>query len=285
LPYPATIGSMSNQQFQCELSWSASRAKEWERCRRENWYARYGSWGWWTEQPRGEKYEIMVHKCLTSLPAFTGNCMHQAIECWFQLKRDGTTMSAKELYDHAVEIFREGWRESAGEGWKARPNKSTHLLEHHCDTPIPKERTEASRSLLERCSKYFVESPDLAPVREAHPDHWQSLETMDTYLYLGTKIYAIPDFAYVDGDTVHIWDWKTGKPRDADLFQLHTYALYACEKWSTDPEQIVLNAAYIDEGHVLTIPVDLNRLSETQDEMSSSLREMMEAHYDPDVDV
>jgi hypothetical protein len=57
---PATIGSMANQQFQCELSWSASRAKEWERCRRENWYARYGSWGWWTEQPRGEKYEIMV---------------------------------------------------------------------------------------------------------------------------------------------------------------------------------------------------------------------------------
>jgi hypothetical protein len=84
---------MSNQQFQCELSWSASRAKEWECCRRENWYARYGSWGWWTEQPRGEKYEIMVHKCLTSLPAFAGNCMHQAIERWFQLKRDDTTLS------------------------------------------------------------------------------------------------------------------------------------------------------------------------------------------------
>jgi CRISPR/Cas system-associated exonuclease Cas4 (RecB family) len=107
---------------------------------------------------------------------------------------------------------------------------------------------------------------------------------MDTYLFLGTKIYAIPDFAYIDGDIVHIWDWKTGKPRDADLFQLHTYTLYACEKWSTDPEQIVLNAAYIGEGHVLTTPVDLNRLSETQEEMSASLREMMEAHYDPDVD-
>jgi hypothetical protein len=25
--------------------------------------------------------------------------MHQAIERWFQLKRDGTTMTAKELYD------------------------------------------------------------------------------------------------------------------------------------------------------------------------------------------
>ena len=123
------------------------------------------------------------------------------------------------------------------------------------------EHTEASRAFLERCSKYFVDSPDLAPVRDAHPDHWQSLETMATYSFLGTKIYAIPDFTYIDGETVHIWDWKTGKPRDADLFQLHTYALYACEKWSTDPEQIVLHAAYIGEGHVQTTPVDSNRLS------------------------
>ena len=46
----------------------------------------------------------------------------------------------------------------------------------------------------------------------------------------------------------------------------------------------MLHAAYIGEGHVLTMPVDLNRLSEAQDEMSASLREMMESHYDPDVD-
>jgi CRISPR/Cas system-associated exonuclease Cas4 (RecB family) len=226
----------------------------------------------------------MVHKCLTSLPAFAGNCMHRAIERWFQVKRGGTTMSAKELYDKAVELFRIGWRQSSGEGWKSRPNKRTHLLEHHYGTPIPKERTEAARSLLERCSKYFVESPDLVPVREAHPDHWRSLEKMDTYLFLGTKIYAILDFVYADGDTVHIWDWKTGKPRDADLFQLHTYALYAREKWSANPEQIVLHAAYIGEQQVLTTPVDLDRLSAAQDEMSISLREMKKAHYDPDVD-
>lgn len=275
---------MATKQFQCELSWSASRAKEFERCRRENWYARYASWGWWTERPRGEKYDIMVHKCLTSLPAYAGDCMHRAIERWFQLKQGGTTMTTKELYDEAVDLFREGWRQSSTDGWEARPNKSTHLMEHHYGVEIPKERTEAARDLLERCAKYFPESADLAPVREAHPDHWRSLETMDTYLYLGTKIYAVPDFAYMEGDTVHIWDWKTGKPREADMFQLHTYALYACEKWSADPEDIVLHAAYLGEGQVQTLEVDLNKLSQVQDEMSASLREMMDVHYDPDVD-
>ncbi|MFK5955612.1 MAG: PD-(D/E)XK nuclease family protein [Planctomycetota bacterium] len=275
---------MATKQFQCELSWSASRAKEFERCRRENWYGRYASWGWWTEKPLGEKYDIMVHKCLTSLPAYAGDCMHRAIERWFQLKQGGTTMSTKELYEEAVELFREGWRQSASDDWKARPNKSTHLLEHHYEVPIPKERTEAARELLERCANYFMHAPELAPVREAHPDNWRSLETMDTYQFLGTKIYAVPDFAYAEGDVVHIWDWKTGKPRDADIFQLHTYALYACEKWSVDPENIVLYAAYLGEEQVQQIPVDLNRLSHAQDEMSASLREMMDIHYDPDVD-
>ena len=65
---------MALKQFKCELSWSVSRGKEWQRCRKENWFARYGSWGWWTERPRGEKWDIMVHKSLTWLPAFAGNC-------------------------------------------------------------------------------------------------------------------------------------------------------------------------------------------------------------------
>jgi hypothetical protein len=114
----ARIGSMDNRQFQCELSWSASRVKEWERCRRENWYARYGSWGWWTEQPRGEKYEITVHKCLTSLPAFTGNCMHQAIEHWFQLKRDDTTLSLCHAFNNPPPTI----SQQMPIGWERKPS-------------------------------------------------------------------------------------------------------------------------------------------------------------------
>ncbi len=210
--------------------------------------------------------------------------MHRAIERWFQLKREGTEMQANELYEEAVELFREGWRQSAGDGWQAKPNKSTHLFEHQYRIPIPKERTEAARNLLEKCSVYFLQAPEIEPVREAHPDSWRSLETMDSYLFLGTKIYAVPDFAYMDGEILHIWDWKTGKPREDDLFQLHTYALYACEKWSADPGSIVLHAAYLGEGKVQSIPVDLNRLSQVQDKMTASIREMMDVHYDPDAD-
>ncbi len=275
---------MALKEIRCELSWSASRAKEFLRCKREYWYGRYASWGWWKEEPRGQKFEIMVHKTLTSLPAYAGDCMHRAIERWFQLKRAGSSMNAQELYEEARELFREGWRQSSGDGWRARPNKSTHLEEHHYGRELPPDKLEAVRAHLERCAKNFCEMPALEPVRAAHPDSWRALESLDTYLFLGTKVYAVPDFGYQEGETVHIWDWKTGKPREEDLFQLLTYGLYACEKWGADPDDIKLYAAYIGTGEVKPIPVSIEALSQAQDRMSESVREMMEVHYDPDVD-
>ena len=275
---------MAATQLKCELSWSASRAKESERCRRENWYSRYASWGWWTERPRAEKFDIMVHKNLTSLPAFTGDVIHRAIERWFQLRKAGSNMNAMELFEEAREMFRLGWRQSSTEAWQERPNKTTHLFEHHYKWDITAERTTAARDLMMRSTKYFMESPQLAPVRQVAPENWLAVESLDTYQFLGTKVYAVPDFAYQEEEKVHIWDWKTGKPREDDIFQLYTYALYACERWQTDPEDIVLHAAYLGAGQVQDIPVQIDRLSEAQDRMSMSLREMMDIHYDPDVD-
>ena len=273
---------MASRQFKCEFSWSSSREKEWERCRREYWYSRYASWGWWKEKPKGQKYEIMIHKSLTSLPAFTGDCVHKALELWFQSKKKGNELSAKDLYDKSVEIFREGWRQSAGEDWKARPNKSIHLQEHHFGEEIVKSQTESARLLLEQCANYFVKSSDLAMVREVNPKQYLSLETLGTYLFEGVKVYAVPDFAYHDGATVHIWDWKTGKPREEDMYQLYTYALYGREKWSASLDNTVLHVAYLGEGHVNTTEVDLRYLSYVEQRMSLAMHQMFDSHYDPD---
>lgn len=275
---------MATTDFKCELSWSASRAREFERCRREYWYARYASWGWWTEKPRDTKYDVMVHKNLTSLPAFAGDCVHRAIARWFHLRRAGTAMTADELFEEARDLFRNGWRESNSEDWKRRPNKSVHLEEHHYQVALDKERTEAVRDKMERCARNFIGMKELAAVRDSSPDAWLAMEDMDTYGFMGTRVYAVPDFAVQAGEQVHIYDWKTGTPRESDIFQLYTYALYACEKWHSDPEAIILHAVYLDEGKVQTLPVDIGRLSEAQDRMSESVRAMMEVHYDPDAD-
>ena len=44
----------------------------------------------------------------------------------------------------------------------------------------------------------------------------------------GTKIYAVPDFAFRDVEgRVRIYDWKSGQPRETDRSQLAVYLLYA----------------------------------------------------------
>lgn len=278
-------GPVALAELKCELSWSASRAKEFERCRREYWYSRYASWGWWKESAPGERWKVAVHNRLTSLPAFAGDCVHRAVARWFERRRSGTTMSAEETFEEAVALFREGWRQSVAWNPSDRPKRGpTHLIEHHYAEPLPKERTDAVRALLAASVRNFLESPRIAPARDAHPDHWRALEELDSYKFLGTKIYAVPDFAHMEGDILHIWDWKTGQPRESDQFQLLTYGLYACERWSQDPEAIVIHAAYLATGEVRTQPVTLEALSRAQDLVSESLRAMMELHYDPDAD-
>lgn len=275
---------MALADLRCELSWSASRAKEFERCRREYWYARYASWGWWTERPPADRYQAMVHKNLYSLPAFAGDCVHRALQDWFQRRENGYQMDAQELFEAARDLFRIGWRQSHGDGWKQRPNKSVHLEEHHYGVEITKANTDRFRDLLEKCANNFLNLRELQPVRQASPESWLAVESLDSYEFLGTKVYAVPDFAYQEENKVHIHDWKTGKPREEDVFQLHTYALYACEKWSVDPEDIVLHASYLATGDIRSQAVNVYQLSEVQDKMSESVREMMDLHYDPDED-
>lgn len=288
---------MAQKAFRCELSWSASRAKEFQRCQRDYWYARYASWGWWYKDAPPDKKRIAILKNLSSLPALTGNCVHAAIARWFYLRSQGATMTAHELFDEARDLFRKGWRESTSGEWERRPSKMVHLYEHEYSIEIDKERTDATRALLEKATADFATLAELVAVRESDPEQWVTVEgcAVDelpvdpnspgpTYKFLGTDIYAIPDFAQWEGEKLHIYDWKTGRPREADLFQLHTYALYACERWMADPESIELHAVYLGAGEVRTVPVDVATLSVVQDQVSESVRAMMEVHYDPDED-
>jgi CRISPR/Cas system-associated exonuclease Cas4 (RecB family) len=270
--------------YKNELSWSASRANEFNRCRREYHYGRYQSWGWWTERPRGLKHRTMTLKNLTSVPALAGTCVHDGIELWFRLKRAGEILTTAELTEKTKEMFRQGWMESSSGEWQKAPNKAVHLVEHHRNATPSAEENQATKELIERSIAYFMESEECRPTREADPTTWKSLETMDTYLFQGTKIYAIPDFAYeVDGVT-HIWDWKTGKERESDMFQLHSYALYAAAKWGIDPTTAVLHAAYLNLEKVVTKEAGSGTLNSVEATMKDSIAEMRELHYDPDVE-
>ena len=274
---------MARPPLVCELSWSVSRARELRRCQREAWFARYGTWGWWQERPRGERWRLMVLKNLTSLPAFTGDCLHRAIADWFEARREGRSApGARWLFERAREHFRSGWRDSAQGGWAEKPNQRVHLFEHHYGPEPPRERTEAMRDLLERAAAFFVESDELGVAREAPPASWLALEELDAFELAGTKVYAVPDFAHRAGGILHIWDWKSGRPREEDELQLDTYALFARARWGADPRATHLHLAYLGSGEVRSRPADPARLAEVESQIRTSIAELTAVHYDPD---
>lgn len=183
---------------------------------------------------------------LTRMPMVAGDAVHQSLARYFRL-RPAHTADEAEVTEWALEILRRKFRESRDGDWRRSASKYTHLAEHHYGEPMVKDRdavAEYGKGFVERirtCVHGFFTAPGLAPLREAPPQSYVFVEddqtAFESFSYDGTKIYGSPDFAYRDeNDTVHLYDWKTGKPSPHDAFQLHVYAVYARTRWDVPLE-------------------------------------------------
>ena len=190
--------------------------------------------------------------------------------------------------------LRRGYKESRDGGWKARPAKSVRLAEHHYAEERIDEASGAAgdygKRYVERigaCLEAFFEMPAVAAARDAEPGDWLACEEMSTFELFDTKIFAIPDFAFLDRSgegepAVRIVDWKTGRPSDADRFQLEVYAFYARERWGVDPPRTKPVDVYLESGETAEVAIDEASLEETLARIETSLSEMKAVHFDAD---
>ncbi|MCA9001288.1 MAG: PD-(D/E)XK nuclease family protein, partial [Planctomycetes bacterium] len=210
--------------IQHELSWSASRAGTFESCKRRYYFDYYLSWLGWGYSAEPARKEAYLLKKMTRMPMLAGDLVHQAIEAWLKGKRDGRPMDRAAMEELAVEGLREGYRSSKSGAWKSRPSKLVRLAEHHFDEPCMVEEDGSAgaygKRYVERMRQSietFLLSPALAPARDADPASYLACEEMSTFDFEGTKVFAIPDFAFRDpSGIIHVWDWKTGRPSERD---------------------------------------------------------------------
>ncbi len=285
-----------------ELSWSTSRARTFDSCRRKYYYDYYLSWLGWGRNADPERRSAYLLKKMTRMPMFAGDIVHRAIERYYSRRDQGQSFTADEAIDWAVTELRRGYKESRDGGWKARPAKSIRLGEHHYgEARIDEPSGEAGKygkryvDRIKECLMTFFQAPELKGVREVEPGDWLACEEMSTFELFDTKIFAIPDFAYVDrragaasGDSedgapaVRIVDWKTGAPREADRFQLEVYAFYARERWKVDPLRTTAVDAYLGDGSLSEVQITDEVLSGALARIESSLTEMKAVHFDAD---
>jgi len=79
--------------FKNEFSWSQSRKRFFDECRRKYFFQYYGSFGGWDYTADSRKKELWIEKSLQTVPMLLGDCVHRAIEACLSDERRGREMA------------------------------------------------------------------------------------------------------------------------------------------------------------------------------------------------
>jgi len=114
----------------------------------------------------------------------------------------------------------------------------------------------------------------IATVGQGDPEH---------FLLDGVKVYAIPDYVYVQNGHWHIIDWKSGKQKDEHMIQVGIYALWAHLKHNVAPENITVSVEYLQHNVRTEQAVDAALLQDTLMHMRESVQDMQQFLVDNDL--
>ncbi|MCK6531135.1 PD-(D/E)XK nuclease family protein [Myxococcota bacterium] len=269
-----------------ELTWSTSRRKLFDRCRRAYWYRYYGHWGGWSREAPAHVRLAWILGKMSSLPMWVGTVVHQAIqECIEEYGAEGVFPDLAHAEARGVALLRRGWVESRDRRWEADPRRAVNLLEHYYGRPIEARQTDRVKEDVLRCLRAFYETEVASWLRTSDPGDWLNVEALDHFLVDGVRVFVKPDLACRRGGRVVLYDWKTGRRADDDLRQLGAYALFARERWGAPSDSVDVRAVYLREGDVVDVPVDDEGLAGIAGEISASIAEMRAPLDDPEANV
>lgn len=231
-----------------EFSWSLSRSRTFEDCALKYWFHYYGSWGGWEPDAPAEARELYLLKNLTNLHLIAGDTVHRAIQRALEEHARGREPDPEKLVQWCKAEMQRAMHESLEEAWRERPKQCARLFEHHYG-PRPQRDflVRIAKKIGDSIRRFFT-SPAFGLIRETDPADWLPMETLDTFQFEGTKVYAVPDFACRHHGDVLLLDWKTGQPDGRNADQVVLYALFAAARWGADPDRVRGAPVYLLNG-------------------------------------
>ncbi|MCC2672064.1 MAG: hypothetical protein K0Q72_4536 [Armatimonadetes bacterium] len=225
--------------------WSATRARTFQDCARKYYFRYHLAPLARKPGPPPEALQADRVKDLVGLEAWAGEIVHTVIDRVLNRWRAGREVPDEEALDYARKLLSRQFRDSQ-EFWTAEPEAFPHrpvLLDLHFYTaaPISRDRAAALKETVLESLRSFLHSELAWRIRNGGTSRWLPIERhAAARLDDGTLILVKPDFAFRDGDLLHIVDWKTGKPDPFwEMVQVTCYALYAAQKWRQDMDSIV----------------------------------------------
>jgi CRISPR/Cas system-associated exonuclease Cas4 (RecB family) len=273
--------------FTNDFSWSKSRHEKLQECPRAYYFYYYRSWGGWESGAPAETRELYVLKKLSNRYAWAGSVVHDAIKDALLAWRAGLPVEAAKVEGRALELMRKDFRHSREKAYRTQKYRKTFsgLVEHEYDEPVTDEAWKQNAETVRSALAWFFHSRWPALARGLKPGQWLEVDAgaeFSTFTMDGVKVFAIPDFAYVeeDGSPVVV-DWKTGKAREGYDEQVLGYALYVSQRYRLPMEKVRASLVYLNDGVEHQVQVDRDAVEGFKARFAQSVARMRELLADP----
>lgn len=225
------------------FSWSVSRHRTFERCKRLYYLTYYGS-----RRVREANKQVVSAvwwlKQVTSLATWIGTVIHHAAGMAVKAYRDGKPVGPGDLVDRTIRYYRDGVR--ASERGAKHDGKWVVLFGHvYPDEAYSIDRDQAEQRVVD-LTQTFLESDGYTLTQNIPPtairevdEPFQSFILRDVPRLGDVRAFAIPDVLIEHEGKIQIIDWKTGDVSRPELReQAGFYRLYARQRYKAPEEQI-----------------------------------------------
>ncbi|MCC7136812.1 MAG: PD-(D/E)XK nuclease family protein [Planctomycetes bacterium] len=271
------------------LTWSKSRAETFGWCLRKYWWTYYGAWGGWASDAPRETREAYVLKNLHSRWTWVGDAVHRAIERVLRgllaaataeeglALEGGTAVDPDAETERLTRSMRSQFRESREGRYRADPKRSFGLVEHEYGVPVADtEWKEMNRRAVDGL-RGFLGSRLFADLAASDPRTWLPIETLDSFDFEGTPVWASLDFGRRVPSGAEVYDWKTGEERvEANTLQVQVYAMYVEAKHGVPATAVTGRLVYVNTGAVHAVPATPAALDAARTTMRESIGAMRE---------
>lgn len=279
-----------------EFSWSHSRRELHARCLRAYYLSYYASWGGWKRYASHLSRTAYRLKKLDNRWTWMGGIVHEAISRVLLTTAVSRAMDARQREkEQAVE-----WAHDVAR-WELTQSKDGHrdakndrgfwgLTEHEYGEDVPKEEWKKVWETARGGLEWWFESGWLERARTAAVEG--ALLEVDSgafdegrYLFMsGTKVWAVPDLALLEGDVAVAADWKTGAPQPSHADQLSGYTFYLAARYGSrgvSLKRVRATLVYLGRGEE-QVEVSLESLAAYGQRVAESVASMRALLEDPE---
>ncbi|MCB0193323.1 MAG: PD-(D/E)XK nuclease family protein [Anaerolineae bacterium] len=258
------------------FSWSYSRWAKYRTCSRAYYYHYYAAWeGWQPEAPEPVRTTYLL-KNLTAIAPWMSTLVYESIRFALARLRAGQPIDNSDVVAQMHRRAQADFESSKSGRYQQKPNALIGFQEHYYNARLDASVWRSAWQQAENLLQTFLNAPLHADLQQSPASTFLDVETLHSFTLANTKVWVQMDLARFDGQTIEIYDWKSGAIDAAEVQrQLGVYGLYirqAYPDWHRIPMKGIVYALAKDE----TIEVELNSttLEAVETEVKDSIAEM-----------